>query len=69
MYYDTDSIVDANNFRTLFPSCCLFFIESDSSNCDTSFVGRYPRSKLGTARVVNRAVIRGTDVRWTGMRT
>ena len=33
------------------------------------FVGRYPRSKLGTTRVVNRAVLRGTNKRRTGMIT
>ena len=32
-------------------------------------VRRYPRSKLGTRRFVNRAVLRGTDGRRTGMRT
>ena len=32
-------------------------------------VGRYTRSKLGTTRVLNTAVLRGTDRRRTGMRT
>ena len=31
-------------------------------------VGRYPTNKLGTRRVINRAVLRGTDGRQTGMR-
>ena len=31
-------------------------------------VGRYPRSKLGTRRVVNKGIIRGIDGRQTGMR-
>ena len=32
-------------------------------------VGRYPRSNIGTRRVVNKGVIPGTEGRWTGMRT
>ena len=32
-------------------------------------VGRYPRIKLGTIRVVNKGIIRGIDKRRTGMRT
>ena len=32
-------------------------------------VGRYPRIKLGTRRVVNKGIIRGIDGRRTGMRT
>ena len=32
-------------------------------------VGRYPRSKLGTRRVVNKGILRGIYVRRTGMRT
>ena len=32
-------------------------------------VGRYPGSKLGTRRVVNKGVLRGIDRRRTGMRT
>ena len=32
-------------------------------------VGRYPKNNLGTRRVINRAVLRGTDGRRTGMRT
>ena len=31
--------------------------------------GRYPRSKLGTRRVINKGVLRGIDGRRTGMRT
>ena len=32
-------------------------------------VGRYPRSKLGTRRVVNKGILRVIDGRRTGMRT
>ena len=32
-------------------------------------VGRYPRSKLGNRRVVNKGILRGIDGRRTGMRT
>ena len=32
-------------------------------------VGKYPRNKLGTGRVVNKGIIRGIDRRRTGMRT
>ena len=32
-------------------------------------VGKYPRNKLGTGRVVNKGILRGIDRRWTGMRT
>ena len=32
-------------------------------------VGQYPRSKLGTRRVVNKGIIRGINGRRTGMRT
>ena len=32
-------------------------------------VGRYPTIKLGTIKVVSKRIIRGIDVRLTGMRT
>ena len=32
-------------------------------------VGGYPRSKLGTRRVVNKGILHGIDGRRTGMRT
>ena len=32
------------------------------------YVGQYPRSKLGTRRVVNKGVLCGIDRRQTGMR-
>ena len=32
-------------------------------------VGRYPRNKLGTRRVVNKGILRGIDERRKGMRT
>ena len=41
----------------------------DATQTVQECVGRYPRSKLGNTRVVNRAVLRGTDGRRTGMRT
>ena len=43
--------------------------QKDTTQTVQECVGRYPRSKLGTTRVVNRAVLRGTDRRRTGKRT
>ena len=40
--------------------------QRDTNQTAQECVGRYPRSKLGTTRVVNRAVLRGTDKRQTG---
>ena len=32
-------------------------------------VGRYPKIKLGTRKLVSKRIIRGINRRWTGMRT
>ena len=42
--------------------------QRDATQTVQECVGRYPRIKLGTTRVVNRSVLRGTYGRRTGMK-